>query len=1138
MASMSTLPDQEKTLASLIHINQSGVRSINVERDLLNPTIVEKYMVTTQSRLTLDRILSRFNGTTSARAWTLTGPYGSGKSFFSLFLMNLGCANHPAHTDTLHKIQEADPILAAQVVELLDLVKTDGLLPVPVTGFRASIVDCLKHGLQHAIKELDAADGLQEQLIALENWTDQTDSRSIVRWFEQVTTLVTSPELGYRGLLLVFDEMGKPLEFAAAHPEESDVYLLQELAEFANRSGASPLVFVGILHQSFERYAALLDVATQQEWAKVQGRFEDIAFQEPPALQMRLVANAIELSEPAGLETIRPLIEQASEEALISGWCPPLMGKDEFARLCHRSYPLHPTSLVALPFLFRRLAQNERSIFAYLTSAEPFAFQEFLLRHEPPTFTRLADLYDYLLANFQGRLHASGRARVLLETQERLQSTPNLDSLETETIKTIGLLNWLSEISHLHATESTLLMALRALDRPDQQLREALQRLMKRSLIVYRRFNDTYAVWQGSDVDLEDQLHKATQKLSGSFSIADALQRYLPPRPLVARRHSYETGTMRWFEVEYADNFGRDKLTFSADEGASGKILLCMPANPAEVGEFVGWAESQELRGQPHILVGVVTGAMRLTELLHELRCLHWVRENTPELRDDPVARRELRLRLATVEALINIELDHSFSLHQLAEAGGCQWFYQGENLTAPQQKGLSHLLSSICDRVYAQTPILRNELINRRSLSSQGAAARRNLIEAMLTSADQPILGITGFPPERSMYESLLLVSKLHVEIEPGRWAFQALPEEDPLKLKYVWQAMADFVFTAPPEVRPVDELFTVLGQPPYGLTGGVLPVFLCAFLLVHQAETTLYREGTLLPEPGIADWEVLLRRPELFQLAGCRVTGNLSLVVDRFARGLDTEAAIMPIIRDLIRRFKTLPEHTWKTQRLSAPAKALRQAIDNARSPEQLLFREIPEALSLPAFTTDQTTPELVETYFERLNEAMTELAADVPRLKVWARDHLLEASGLPDGETGWHEFLGLAEELAPKVFNPNLGPLLRRAAEATDPQAALESVLALVASRPLRTWSDIDTDQFAVQARFLGRLLQAERNGAAPTINLSPAELQRSQEIVDELQSLLQNQYDAAEWPLLQVALQLLAQQYQGKLTDEPL
>jgi hypothetical protein len=137
----------------------------------------------------------------------------------------------------------------------------------------------------------------------------------------------------------------------------------------------------------------------------------------------------------------------------------------------------------------------------------------------------------------------------------------------------------------------------------------------------------------------------------------------------------------------------------------------------------------------------------RLADLLSELRNLHWIKDNTPELRDDPVARRELRSRVGAIEALIRADLEHFLSVQRMGDNAGCRWFHQSRNVTAQTARGLSHLLSQVCDALYHASPRLRNELINRRTLSSQGAAARRNLIEAMLTKADQATLGIEGYP-------------------------------------------------------------------------------------------------------------------------------------------------------------------------------------------------------------------------------------------------------------------------------------------------------------------------------------------------------------------------------------------------------
>ena len=72
-----------------------------------------------------------------------------------------------------------------------------------------------------------------------------------------------------------------------------------------------------------------------------------------------------------------------------------------------------------------------------------------------------------------------------------------------------------------------------------------------------------------------------------------------------------------------------------------------------------------------------------------------------------------------------------------------------------------------------------------------------------------------------------------------------------------------------ADPEPRPVTAIFRTLGAPPCGITEGVLPVLLCAFLLANSKEVALPR-GTFITEQ-IADFEVLMRRPELFAVAGC---------------------------------------------------------------------------------------------------------------------------------------------------------------------------------------------------------------------------------------------------------------------------
>lgn len=1115
-------------IQDLVQIGQSGLRSINVESDLDNDAITHSYVLTGQARASLARILNAFERETPTRSWTLTGPYGSGKSFFSLFLMNLMGKSQAAHGQVFARLQEVDAAMAERVRANLNHGSTKGLLPIPVTGYRAPLQDCIRHGLIQALERLDNNAQTMPLLAEARGWSNQTESRVIVKWLANLLQVITRPDFGYAGAMLIFDELGKPLEFAASHPQETDIYLLQELAEFANRSGNSPLILLGVLHQAFEQYAHLLDKKTQQEWSKVQGRFEDVAFQEPANQQVRLLARAIEYIDDARLAEIKITLAQMAREAADQGWCPPLMKAEEFVTLATQAYPLHPTALAALPFVFRRLAQNERSIFAYLSSHEPRGFQEFIEENTLGALIGLPQMFDYLAANFQGRLYATGRARAITETIEKLENLTNLSEVESALLKTIGILNWLSEVSALQANEDSILNALRSPVFSAEALRSGLKKLQVRSLVVYRRFNKTYTIWQGSDVDIEERLQLAQQHNSSSFSLAEAVQKYLPPRPIAARRHSYQTGTLRYFEVRYVDSFLRDTLDLTPAPGASGKVLLCLPANYADVQEFTAWAQSEQIGSSPNIVIGIAERTGRLPELQYELNCLHWVEENTPELRDDPVAKRELRTRIGQIETLVKNEIEQTLNPYRLSQAEGCRWFYHGAPIETHPNQGLSHLISNICDQVYHQSPVLWNEIINRRQLSSQGAAARRNLIEGMLTKADKEYLGIEGFPPERSAYDAVLKASGLHRKTTPNTWALGTLPDNDPLRLRAVWDAMEEFIFGGNPEPRSVAELYQILGGAPFGVSDGMTPILFCAFLSVNQGEVTLYQEGTLLPEPSVANWEVLLRRPDLYTVAGCKVTGTRLAILERFARAYQVEAQAMPVVRSLIRGVKSLPEHTQRTRNLAERTLAVRQTIEQARSPELLLFSDLPKAVGLDSFDHRSLVPEQVDTFFERLNAALSELANEMPRLLNWGRDELLAACGLETGQVGWDVFITTANKLANRSAHPTLLPLLKRAVETTDPQAALESVLAYIANRPPRTWTDVDTDRFSSQAKVLAELFIAEQRGIVSDDSLTPAQRRRSREIADTLRTELIKQY-GDDPQALRAALQLLIHDY---------
>ena len=160
--------------------------------------------------------------------------------------------------------------------------------------------------------------------------------------------------------------MGKFLEAAAR--DSSDIYILQQLAEAASRSNGRFLI-VGVLHQAFEEYAHRLSREMRDEWAKIQGRFIDLAVDTAGEEQIDLISRAIESDhrpkEPS---------ESASTVAAIARRERPSEA-ERFASILEACWPLHPVVACLLgPISRRRFGQNQRSIFGFLNSSEPSRF--------------------------------------------------------------------------------------------------------------------------------------------------------------------------------------------------------------------------------------------------------------------------------------------------------------------------------------------------------------------------------------------------------------------------------------------------------------------------------------------------------------------------------------------------------------------------------------------------------------------------------------------------------------------------------------------------------------------------------------------------------------------------------------------
>ena len=1069
-------------LSNLFQVKGRFRRSVHLERDFYTENALDGYVLTATAREMVSRVIATLGNETTSKAWSLTGPYGSGKSAFALFAAKLlGDPDASTTQQALDLLRRGDSKLYEKFKYINGNGKSalSGFCPVLISGERAPLSLGLLRGLVHGLTAsngtIPPASLIQKSQKLLETAEKGTlpSASEITTLFESATHVIC--ESGGSGLLVVIDELGKFLEYATQQPAQGDMFVLQTLAEFADRSKNTPLFLMTILHQAFERYAERAGKSQQEEWAKVQGRFEDVAFSESTEQVLRLVGTALE-------KRLEIVPKDNLNIAIDLGLKPHQLDENEFIRLLESCLPLHPTVALLIGPIFRRFAQNERSIFAFLSASEPYGLQDFLsLQHYNgsvlPTFS-LADLYDYLNATQGNRLYISQTGKKWAEIESAINQLADPTPMVVRLIKTIGLLGVVSEpIPNLKASDELLYYALD--DNTEEfatEFKNALSTLKRRSIVIHRSYNDVYALWEGSDVDIEARLRDAAAHVDTKVALATDLSRYMPTRPLVARRHLFQTGTLRYFTVRYTDLENFDADLAEPLDNADGFILYALPASEEEVTKLVEKANDRDTANREEVLIAIPRTIGFLRDAVTQLAYLHWIAENTPELDGDAVARRELSVRMIEAERSVTGRLVEIFGENS---EGSCTWYHKGQPADINSPKARNTYLSNICDVVYHKTPFIRNELINRRKISGAATNARKKLIQEMLENGDKKNLSITGYPAEMSIYRSLLWNTTIHREVE-GAWGFHPPKPDDKNRIAHAWNAIEAFLKKCEGERQPLEDLYQCLKKPPLGLRDGPLPILLCAAMLHYKTEIALYENGSFIADWSMPVFERLLKAPQQFELKRFRMAGIRADLFARLLRMLNqpVEAEnpdLLTVVTPLMRFISQLPKYTLVTQELSDAAKNLRKVVQNAREPDELLFKQLPEALGFPSFSAETATDsKTVSDFFTTLQDALSELEQAYEMLLNSVEQLLVEAFNLtPKKEELRAELADRAEPLFAVTIEMQLkGFLIQVCSGGHDFTSWIEAIATYLAKKPPASWVDLDKAQFESNLSQLAR------------------------------------------------------------------
>ena len=949
-------------VSDLVSIPPKPYPSTNVEHDDI--TDLDDYLPGASTVEIVERFSEGLRGGKSGRMISITGPYGSGKSTMAIFLKGLVATSKSAEYKRSLKILRRHSASAASAL-IYARRKAEahdkGVIRCLVTARRepisVTIARALHRGAEERFKKyakkFEGADLLQRVLSDLKKGRTPEPS-DIIRIVAGICK--ASP------VLIMIDEFGKNIDhFAADDAKEGDLFLLQELAEMSRHGKGVQLSIMTLQHMAFEEYAVGTSAAHKKEWAKIQGRFEDIYFANSADQTRQLVSKTIQ--RKGGNSEKRKVRVWADYEVDAMKTLGIDSGFD--ADLIASCYPLSSLALEVLPELCARYGQHERTLLSFLSDHGSGTVSTFIAEstyngYILPSIS-LDMLYDYFVAGTSMIHSSSASISRLMEIETIIRDSHGLDDEEAKVLKTIGVLNLVGQSGYLRASRG-LLDHVMGGDAGD-----AIKSLEEKSIIVYRRYADEYRIWHGTDIDIAAKLDAHRKRYKGA-QLATMLEESIDLVDAIAARHGRMTGTMRIFRKRFAT--GNTERNVSYDG-----IIVYDPDGTAK--------DTLKHDGSRPVITVTTEYIADLRREAIEVTAIRDMLENDEDVGGDRVARKELGERLADARVRLEREFGRAFGK-------SARWYYYIGDRQIPGRGDPTSQLSKICDKVYNKAPHIHNEMINKSFPSSQGMSAKRRVLEAMFSSPCKMRFGLEGNGPDRAVYKAVIQENDIHVE-ENLEWEMR-----DPTGgARPAWDAILGMLKDAKERV-PLSEIYQICRMPPYGIKDGVIDILVNAVLFVHKDSIAVYEHGTYVPRMTIEVVERMMKNIEFFDAKYFKPTPSRRKLLDEVATALGTESkgSVISIVSHLVQHLRPLPAYTKNTKNVSESTQAVRRAILEDTEPDTMLFKSLPEAVGMKAMG-DRIKDADIRQFARRLAEAVKELQNEMPRTLEEIKAQLLRGT-----------------------------------------------------------------------------------------------------------------------------------------------
>ncbi|MDE0151099.1 MAG: hypothetical protein OXK80_01200 [Bdellovibrionales bacterium] len=965
----------------LIQLSDSYNRSTNLELDFKDSSKLKNIYLSSKFQEGLKEIfVSILEKNSNHRVRVLSGSPGLGKSTFALLVAQVISKKYPKIINNL--ITKSDHILKTNFNSFQKSGKTK-LLPVFINGYEGEIEQIFKNKL----KEI-----LSDNGVPIKNRTKDT-----LNFYK--SSLDGLKTKGYSGIFVIYDEFGKYLEKGVHNPTDLNIQFLQNFAEFCNRSGEKQCHLMLITHLSISQYASQLPINVQQEWAKIEGRFQESAFYDKDADYYKMISAVFEKN----ISTTHPLTAKKYttyikkylsnfKEDVLKGF----IDLKNLQSILLNCFPLHPSVLALLPHLSKKIAQNERTLYTFLTRDENYSLKRFLEEQFKDHTTVLMpyDLYQYFKLLIGKDIGIGGTYKIQLMAEEAFKRIDQNNEASKQVISLMALCSVVKDAYFAPLTESFIASCFNQIF-SKEDIKKCLKSLRDKKIIFYNKNTKQYLLQEGAPIDIDEEIVKLKNTALTSKNLVQVLKRYFKTDFIIPKKYNFDHAISRFYKteiisVEELRNLKKKEIVdFYREDGC---LFYVVPFSHDEL----IYAKSEiKTISSPLTVFVLPQQFIECKKDIEELNAVDCLYNNKEILSASPLVKKELdrhkEILLTSISSLLKPLIGYmNLSAYVVYPKPNFLKGTEAPLKVISHFKELQRYLGDLFEEEYNKYVSFNLEYMNRHSVSGSITLGRKKFVDILRLNKKEPVKDITNYVEGRGPDYVIL-----DTVFRSSKFRYDSLTNTYQVSKKskyYSFFKEYEQILSKHPQGIHGNTLLNILVSPPYGLRLGVIPVFIALADLCFKQPVSHYFEEAYVKELDGDHYDLLMKYPKKTIIHYTPINTKQQTFLNGLSESFKAQdVSIRSVIEALLKWRKSIPESTKLSSHLSQEGRKVLIQIDSSKEPDKLLFKRIPNCFNNSDICSKTSNNEIEDTLI-KLNNIKKEIDNTYKNLLLKIKDDLV--------------------------------------------------------------------------------------------------------------------------------------------------